>query len=489
MAKNNNLTDFLTDVANAIREKKGTSDPINPQNFSDEIASIETGGGGGAAVVTESDVNFRDYDGTLLHSYTKSQFLALLELPELPSQNGLICQGWNWTLADAQSYVEEYGRIEVGAMYITDDGKTRLYINIAEKGRMTLPLYFAQTIAEGVTINWGDGSPLQTIEGTGNVNTTHTYEDKGDYIITLDVVDGCTLQLNSGKTSSCVFGTIGDSYRCYLRMLQRVEIGKNVKSAGSYSFNSCRSLKSITIPYGVTSIDNYQFYQCESLKSVVIPNSVTNTSGSNFFSNCYSLKSVVIPNSVTSFGTTIFKSCVSLESIVIPDSVTSLSQKMFEGCYNLKSVVIPKSVTSFNTNVFSGCSGLSSIIIPNSITSINNYVFNNCSSLASVVIPEGVTSINMNAFYTCYSLVAIVMPSTLKSIASNAFYQCLSMKSYDFRRHTSVPTLGASSSDVFRNIPSDCKIIVPDALYDEWIAATNWSGIASKIIKASEYTE
>lgn len=44
MAKNDNLTDFLTDVANAIRDKKGTSDPINPQNFSDEIASIKSGG-------------------------------------------------------------------------------------------------------------------------------------------------------------------------------------------------------------------------------------------------------------------------------------------------------------------------------------------------------------------------------------------------------------------------------------------------------------
>lgn len=40
MAKNNNLTDFLTDVANAIRTKKGTTGAINPQNFSSEIASI-----------------------------------------------------------------------------------------------------------------------------------------------------------------------------------------------------------------------------------------------------------------------------------------------------------------------------------------------------------------------------------------------------------------------------------------------------------------
>ena len=42
MAKNNNLTDFLTAVAVAIRTKKGTSDLINPQNFESEISSIKT---------------------------------------------------------------------------------------------------------------------------------------------------------------------------------------------------------------------------------------------------------------------------------------------------------------------------------------------------------------------------------------------------------------------------------------------------------------
>lgn len=42
MSKQNNLTDFLTDVADAIREKKGTTDKINPQDFSDEIKGIKT---------------------------------------------------------------------------------------------------------------------------------------------------------------------------------------------------------------------------------------------------------------------------------------------------------------------------------------------------------------------------------------------------------------------------------------------------------------
>ena len=43
MAKNNNLTDFLTNVANAIREKDGSTGTINPQNFSDKIKAIQTG--------------------------------------------------------------------------------------------------------------------------------------------------------------------------------------------------------------------------------------------------------------------------------------------------------------------------------------------------------------------------------------------------------------------------------------------------------------
>lgn len=40
MAKTNNLTDFLTDVANAIREKEGSSEAINPQAFVAKIRSI-----------------------------------------------------------------------------------------------------------------------------------------------------------------------------------------------------------------------------------------------------------------------------------------------------------------------------------------------------------------------------------------------------------------------------------------------------------------
>lgn len=46
MAKNDNLKDYLTDLADAIREKEGSSEPINPQDFSNRIRAIQGGGSG-----------------------------------------------------------------------------------------------------------------------------------------------------------------------------------------------------------------------------------------------------------------------------------------------------------------------------------------------------------------------------------------------------------------------------------------------------------
>ena len=42
MAKTDNLSDFLTDVANSIRTKTGTTEPINAQDFSNKILSIQS---------------------------------------------------------------------------------------------------------------------------------------------------------------------------------------------------------------------------------------------------------------------------------------------------------------------------------------------------------------------------------------------------------------------------------------------------------------
>lgn len=45
------LRPYLADIASAIREKKGSSEPINAKDFSNEIRSIQSGGGEGDLVV------------------------------------------------------------------------------------------------------------------------------------------------------------------------------------------------------------------------------------------------------------------------------------------------------------------------------------------------------------------------------------------------------------------------------------------------------
>lgn len=71
MAKNNNLTDFLTDIANTIRTKKGTTLAINPQDFSSEIESIETGVDNPLIANNDTEMNTYLNDTKYLNMYVK----------------------------------------------------------------------------------------------------------------------------------------------------------------------------------------------------------------------------------------------------------------------------------------------------------------------------------------------------------------------------------------------------------------------------------
>ena len=425
------VSDGKSAIAAAITDKGvTTAADATFQQMANNILDIHTGGG---TPVSPSDVNFYDYDGTLLYSYTIAEANLLAELPQPPTHDGLTFQGWNYSLESVQTTTR---RMDVGATYITSDGKTRLHITVpanSEPGlpppRNQVPLYFRQNVANGVTIDWGDSSPAETLSGTGVVNTTHTYETAGDFVISLSPVDGCDLGLGTGTRANCVMGSTGNTGRVYCNMLKRVEVGSSVTSIGDYAFGYCYSLSSVVIPDGVTSIGNYAFYHCYSLSSVVIPDGVTSI-GKYAFYYCYSLSSVVIPDGVTSIGESAFYYCYSLSSVVIPDGVTSIGESAFGYCY----------------------------------------------SLSSVVIPDGVTSIGINAFYNCYSLSSVVIPDGVTSIGANAFGYCYGIKEYHCKPLTP-PTL--SNAYVFSGIPSDCIIYVPVGSLGAYKTTTNWATYAS----------
>ena len=193
-----------------------------------------------------------------------------------------------------------------------------------------------------------------------------------------------------------------------------------------------------------------------------------------------SLQKIEIGNGVASIGNYAFSGCRSLSYIALPDSITSIGNYAFNNCYSLASVTIPDSVTSIGSSAFAYCYGLISIAIPGGVTSIGGSAFSYCYSLSSIAISDGLTSIGNSMFSSCHCLSSIAIPDSVTSIDNYAFSSCLGVKYYDFTTHTSVPTL--SGTKAFTGIPADCEIRVPAALYDEWIAATNWATYAAKIV-------
>ncbi len=374
--------------------------------------------GGSVISLPKKDVNFFDYDGTVVAAYTAAEFIDLFILPENPTHNGLIAQGWNWTLANAKTYVATYGMLNIGQMYTTVDGKTRLYITIpsnAPSYARTLELQFGIT-SGSVTVDYGDGNDPVTITSS-SVSLSHDYTDTGDYVITLTVNSG-TVQFNTKIFNDSTANTNRRTW------LTHIEIGSGVTSIGNTAFYNCCALQSVTISSSVTSIESYAFGYCYTLRSVTIPSSVTNIWTCAFY-NCNSLQSVMIPNNVTNIWNSAFHNCNSLQSVTIPNNVINIKGSTFTSCYALQSVMIPSNVTNIETSVFNDCYSLQSVTIPSNVTNIGALVFNNC-----------------------YALYAIHFKTTTPPIVDN--------------------------SNTWNNLPTSCKIFIPFSASINYLTATNY---------------
>ena len=412
--------------------------------------------GGGSAAVEEKDVNFYDYDGTLLHSYTIAEAQALMELPPGPQHDGLVFQDWNWTLEKVKALTRP---MTIGAMYVTDDGATRLYISIPKGSRKTIPLYFSQTVTNGVTIHWGDGN-TETLAGTGVVNTSHTYASDGDYVIRLVVADGCTVSLGANATGIGLLGTSSSSSydtRYIANALRKVEMGERVVGLSTYVFYYYLSLSGITVTNSISTFGASAFAYCRSLKFCVVPSPSNKNVGNYCFFECTNLRHISLPYTLTRLDSqSELQACVSMYRLDVPDDVTAIGWTTLRNCASLRK--INKSET----------------------TKLGTRACQECFSLVEAHIGETATSISEYLFSGCYSLSHVDIPSTITTVGAYAFQNCYGMTEYDFTKLTAVPTL--ANANAFTNIPSDCVIKVPASLRDEWAAATNWATYASQIV-------
>jgi len=176
MARTNNLTNFLTDVADAIREKTGSQELIQASDFDTEIASIESGG------------DISEYFNTEMNNSTTSSRSAFLQvikkIPPLNIRN--ISELRN---AFSYSSIEEVGKLTT-----TGISKTSSFQS----------MFFECTKLKSVDLSGIDFSGAQVLTGMFNGCTSLT---------SLDL---------SNLNSSSITAMIGSFYNC--KSLMRLDI-------------------------------------------------------------------------------------------------------------------------------------------------------------------------------------------------------------------------------------------------------------------------
>lgn len=294
----------------------------------------------------------------------------------------------------------------------------------------------------------------------------------------------------------------------------------DLTSINQGTFYRATSIKKVTIPKNLTAIHSALFSNTEveevyahdlpTWMGIVFGSNTANplsggrndayNSDSKLYLNNTLLTDLVIPNDITAIKNYSFANCLSLSSITIHEGVTKIGSSAFEYCVNVRTLnfnAISISDPSSSTAPFHGMGWKSeelAVNIGKMVEKIPAYFLSgesatNYPPIHTINFEEGsvCSHIGKSAFSNCAKLEMLSIPQGVSTIYEGTFNKCTSLRKIDFSNHTIVPTL--SNVSAFRNVPSTCKVIVPDALYDEWVAATNWSALTVTYVKKSEVTE
>ena len=389
----------LTSIADSIRKKANKTEKLScPSGFVSAIEGIETGGGSAPAPVVEpeeKDVNFYDYDGRRLFSYTAEEAAALTELPTPPAREGMKFQEWNWTLAE----IKKAKSADIGANCTTTDGKTRLYIKIGNQARKDMTLNLYQNNAGDISVDWGDGIAVETSDTAGDISLPHTYESAGEYTITLTVKTGAKAGLghfsSPYKQILTGSGTNPDkdtfSSNIHTNALIKAEIGDDIADIENEAFYGCENLESVNIPTSITYIKGDAFLDCRRLRWIsnkhmlmmynyaLTENGLQRTAfggggyaygSSAAFQKNKDLKRAVLPTHYNAIMSSDYNGCTALVEVICNNNIKKIGSMAFFGCYSLKKLDLTRNTeipTLESYNAFQKTAADLEILVPASL--------------------------------------------------------------------------------------------------------------------------
>ena len=233
MAKNNNLTDFLTDVADAIRDKKGTTEKINPQDFSDEIRGIKTS--------TSMWTGHVDVEGLKAIGWDDDDIAYFQE------------HGVNWMAEDDEYYK------------VSDDNKA-LYgvLTVDNIQQYKDRIVYLPKIDFGDYYNWD-----RRFAQCDNMRALPSLPHNKDITIATRLFGQCKSLLyiplfdfsKATTLAGFVEGNTAIRYIIPFKLIKSIDL--------SYMFSTCRNLKHIDITTSPILTDaSYIFYSCTSLELI-----------------------------------------------------------------------------------------------------------------------------------------------------------------------------------------------------------------------------
>lgn len=195
-----------------------------------------------------------------------------------------------------------------------------------------------------IQIDYGDGTPLETYDGT----IEHTYTDNDEYTI-------------------------------------RIKRVQNIDDDFLYDSDLANAVVEITIPHQITTIGN-NFGYCPNLTKINLPNSLTSIGEWSLYGS-EKLTHVDLPSTLTEIGAN-FLYYSGITSITIPKGIKKIPEGFCIFCQDLESVNMNEGLEEIGESFCYGSEQLNRISIPSTVTRIGNFFLTDISSRHSFLLEE-----------------------------------------------------------------------------------------------------
>ncbi len=479
MAKNDNLTDFVTDIADTLRTalKQDSTHKINPQDFSGIITDIANG-----STIETEDITITPSETVQEVTRTEGKYINKVTVNPIQTES-LDVVPTQSSQAIQSPEGKYYKEVNVGAVTSAIDSNitpTNIRAGVSILGvqgnlepdkpnqtKTVNPSTEMQVVTadtgyelESVTVNAVTSSidsniiPENIRKDTTILGVTGTLEEGGgkaspEYV-SFYQYSGTSLDLSWLDTRNM---TNMNNMFSYCHKLTNLDVsGLNTSNVTNmyYMFTTCDSLTNLDVSnFDTSKVIDMQgmFRNCKKLTSLDLSNFDTSkvTTMSYMFDSCYWLTSLDVSHFNTSNVTNMsymFDSCSSLTSLDVShfntSNVTDMSY-MFYNCSSLTSLDVSNFNTSNVTNMYSmfrGCYVLTILDLRNfntsKVTNMSN-MLNDCRAITSINISNFDTS-NVTdmygMFFFCSKLTSIIGTLDMQKVTNVGlmFSSCSSLE-------------------------------------------------------------